>query len=69
MVLLSSLQKGRKTLAVDYNFQYGSGELVKTTFDAAAFRAIAEKRPDVDVSKLGTANTDWQKQFIENRFY
>jgi iron complex outermembrane receptor protein len=55
MVLLS-LQKGGKTLAVDYNFQYGSGELVKTTdvFDAAAFRAIiAEKRPCRCI-KLGT---------------
>jgi hypothetical protein len=27
---------------------------------------IAEKRP-ADVSKLGTANTDWQKQFIEKQ--
>jgi iron complex outermembrane receptor protein len=36
-------------------------------FDAAAFRAIiAEKRP-ADVSKLGTTNTDWQKQFIEKQ--
>jgi iron complex outermembrane receptor protein len=30
LMVLLSLQKGRKTLAVDYNFQYGS-ELVKTT--------------------------------------
>ncbi len=73
-VIIITTKKGGKTLAVDYNFQYGSGELVKTTdvFDAAAFRAIiAEKRP-ADVSKLGTANTDWQKaiyrktDFIDN---
>ncbi|MFV8362856.1 SusC/RagA family TonB-linked outer membrane protein [Flavobacterium sp. ZT3P35] len=73
-VIIITTKKGGKTLAVDYNFQYGSGELVKTTdvFDAAAFRAIiAEKRP-ADVSKLGTANTDWQKaiyrktDFVDN---
>lgn len=73
-VIIITTKKGGKTLAVDYNFQYGSGELVKTVdvFDAAAFRAIiAEKRP-ADVSKLGTANTDWQKSiyrktdFIDN---
>ena len=73
-VIIITTKKGGKTLAVDYNFQYGSGELVKTVdvFDAAAFRAIiAEKRP-ADVSKLGTANTDWQKaiyrktDFIDN---
>lgn len=73
-VIIITTKKGGKTLAVDYNFQYGSGELVKTVdvFDAAAFRAIiAEKRP-ADISKLGTANTDWQKaiyrktDFIDN---
>ncbi|MFV8356199.1 SusC/RagA family TonB-linked outer membrane protein [Flavobacterium sp. XS1P32] len=73
-VIIITTKKGGKTLAVDYNFQYGSGELVKTTdvFDAAAFRAIiAEKRP-ADVSKLGAANTDWQKaiyrktDFVDN---
>jgi iron complex outermembrane receptor protein len=29
MVLLSLQQKREETLVVDYNFQYGSGELVK----------------------------------------
>ena len=73
-VIIITTKKGSKNLAVDYNFQYGSGELVKTTdvFDAAGFRAIiANKRP-TDVSKLGTANTDWQKaiyrktDFVDN---
>ncbi|SHF87783.1 iron complex outermembrane recepter protein [Flavobacterium segetis] len=73
-VIIITTKKGGKSLAVDYNFQYGSGEIVKTidVFDAAAFRTlIADKRPN-DVSKLGNANTDWQKQiyrktdFIDN---
>jgi iron complex outermembrane receptor protein len=44
-VIIITTKKGRKTLAVDYNFQYGSGELVKTVdvFDAAAFRALLQK--------------------------
>jgi hypothetical protein len=47
MVLLSLHKKGRKTLAVDYNFQYGSGELVKTVdvFDAAASEHYCRKTP------------------------
>lgn len=73
-VIIITTKKGGKTLAVDYNFQYGSGELVKTVdvFDATTFAAIiASKRP-ADVSKLGTANTDWQKaiyrktDFVDN---
>jgi iron complex outermembrane receptor protein len=73
-VIIITTKKGGKNLAVDYNFQYGSGEILKTidVFDAAAFRAlIADKRPG-DVSKLGTANTNWQKEiyrktdFVDN---
>ncbi|NDP23042.1 MAG: SusC/RagA family TonB-linked outer membrane protein, partial [Paludibacter sp.] len=73
-VIIITTKKGGKTLSVDYNFQYGSGELVKTVdvFDADAFRKIiTEKRPG-DVSQLGTANTNWQKEiyrrtdFVDN---
>ena len=73
-VIIVITKKGGKKLAVDYNFQYGSGELVKTidVFDADSFRTlIANKRPE-DVSKLGTANTNWQKEiyrrtdFVDN---
>jgi iron complex outermembrane receptor protein len=73
-VIIITTKKGGKTLAVDYNFQYGSGKIGKTVdvFNADSFRAlIADKRPG-DVSKLGTANTDWQKEiyrrtdFVDN---
>jgi iron complex outermembrane receptor protein len=73
-VIIVITKKGGKKLAVDYNFQYGSGELVKTldVFDSDSFkRLIADKRPE-DVSKLGTANTNWQKEiyrrtdFVDN---
>ena len=73
-VIIITTKKGGKTLAVDYNFQYGSGSLVKTldVFDAPSFRAIiADQRPQ-DVSQLGNANTNWQKaiyrrtDFVDN---
>jgi TonB-linked SusC/RagA family outer membrane protein len=70
-VIIITTKKGGKTLAVDYNVLYGAGKLVKTVdvFSADEFRAvIAEKRPD-DVSKLGTANTDWQKEIYRSTGY
>ncbi|MFH6972167.1 SusC/RagA family TonB-linked outer membrane protein [Flavobacterium petrolei] len=70
-VIIITTKKGGKQLSVDYNFQYGSGKIDKTVgvFDAAAFRTlIAEKRPG-DVSKLGTANTDWQNAIYRKTDY
>ncbi|HAH55279.1 MAG TPA: SusC/RagA family TonB-linked outer membrane protein [Flavobacterium sp.] len=70
-VIIITTKKGGKTLSVDYNFQYGSGKIVKTidVFDADAYRQlIADQRP-ADVSKLGTANTDWQKAIYRRTDY
>jgi TonB-linked SusC/RagA family outer membrane protein len=70
-VIIITTKKGSKTLAVDYNVLYGAGKLVKTVdvFSADEFRAvIADKRPD-DVSKLGAANTDWQKEIYRSTGY
>lgn len=70
-VILITTKKGGKKLAVDYNFQYGSGKLVKTidVLSADEFRAmIADKRPD-DVAKLGDANTDWQREIYRRTDY
>ena len=70
-VIIITTKKGGKTLAVDYNFQYGSGNLVKTidVFDANSFKAIiAQRRPD-DVPKLGNANTNWQKEIYRRTDY
>ncbi|POS02657.1 iron complex outermembrane receptor protein [Flavobacterium croceum DSM 17960] len=73
-VILITTKKGTKKLAVDYNFQYGSGSLVKKidVFNADQYRSlIAQYRP-LDVSKLGNANTDWQDEiyrrtdFVDN---
>jgi TonB-dependent starch-binding outer membrane protein SusC len=73
-VIIITTKKGGKKLAVDYNFQYGSGKLVKTVdvFDADSFRKIILEQRPIDAIKLGTANTDWQKaiyrktDFIDN---
>ena len=73
-VILITTKKGGKKLEVDYNFQYGSGRLVKTidVFSADQFRnIIAQKNPEL-LPTLGTANTDWQKEiyrrtdFVDN---
>lgn len=67
-VIIITTKKGGKQLSVDYNVQYGAGRLTDKVdvFSADEFRAIiAEKRPD-DVSKLGTANTNWQDAIYRN---
>nr|WP_315200173.1 SusC/RagA family TonB-linked outer membrane protein [uncultured Flavobacterium sp.] len=70
-VIIITTKKGTKTLAVDYNVMYGAGKLTKTVdvFSADDYRAlIAEKRPG-DVGKLGSANTDWQKEIYRSTGY
>ena len=73
-VILITTKKGGKRLEIDYNFQYGSGKLVKTinVFGADQFRSIiALKNPEL-LSSLGTANTNWQEEiyrrtdFVDN---
>lgn len=63
-VVLITTKKGGKNLAVDYNFQYGSGNLVDKidVFSADQYRNIIQQYRPQDVSKLGTANTDWQDE-------
>ena len=73
-VIIITTKKGGKKLSVDYNFQYGSGQLVKTldVFDANQFRQIIADKLPGRVSELGTANTNWQKEiyrrtdFVDN---
>ncbi len=73
-VIIITTKKGGKKLSVDYNFQYGSGKLVKTldVFSADEFRQIIADKLPGRVSELGTANTDWQKEiyrrtdFVDN---
>jgi len=73
-VIIITTKKGTKNLAVDYNFQYGSGKIVKTidVLDADQFRSIISQQRPSDVSKLGSSNTDWQKEiyrrtdFVDN---
>lgn len=70
-VIIITTKKGSKILAVDYNVLYGAGKLVNTVdvFSADEYRAvIADKRPG-DVGKLGTGNTDWQKEIYRSTGY
>lgn len=63
-VILITTKKGGKELSVDYNFQYGSGKLVDKidVFSANDYRAIIQEYRPQDVSRLGSANTDWQDE-------
>jgi TonB-linked SusC/RagA family outer membrane protein len=73
-VIIITTKKGGKALSVDYNFQYGSGKAINTVdvFSADQFRALITQQRPGDVSKLGTANTDWQNEiyrrtdFVDN---
>lgn len=73
-VILITTKKGSKKLAVDYNFQYGSGSAFNKVdvFSADDFRALVAQRLPGLVSQLGTANTDWQDEiyrrtdFVDN---
>ncbi len=63
-VIIITTKKGNNDLAVEYNFQYGSGKVANKidVFSADEFRAqIAEREPS-RVALLGTANTDWQDE-------
>ncbi|WP_293872574.1 SusC/RagA family TonB-linked outer membrane protein [Flavobacterium sp.] len=73
-VILITTKKGGKKLAIDYNFQYGSGKLVKTlnVFNGDEFRALITQKRPTDVPQLGTSNTNWQEaiyrrtDFVDN---
>jgi TonB-linked SusC/RagA family outer membrane protein len=77
-VIIIVTKSGSKKLAVDYNFQYGSGkhtDLVDV-FTANEFRqVIADNYPSVggvpsaEQLLLGTANTNWQEQIYRRTDY
>ena len=73
-VILITTKKGGKKLEVEYNFQYGSGKLIKTipVFGAGQFRnIIAQKNPEL-LPTLGKSDTNWQEEiyrrtdFVDN---
>ena len=74
-VIIITTKKGSKKLAVDYNFQYGSGKAFNKidVFSANEYRAlINEVGTPAQIAALGTANTDWQDEiyrktdFVDN---
>lgn len=70
-VILITTKKGGKNLSVEFNSMLGVGDLIKTVdvFDAAALRnVVTEQNPSL-LSKLGTANTDWQKEIYRQTAY
>lgn len=73
-VIIITTKKGGKELAVDYNFQYGSGKKFNKVdvFSANDYRNLVANLLPSQVANLGTANTDWQDEiyrrtdFVDN---
>ena len=73
-VILITTKKGGKKLTVDYNFQYGSGKLVKTVdvFGADQFRDVITAKYPALLPTLGNSKTNWQEEiyrrtdFVDN---
>lgn len=84
-VIIITTKKGGKKLAVDYNFQYGSGTLNKTldVFSGDEFRNLINTQypvgPEFSDGQntanakirglLGDANTDWQDEIYRRTDY
>jgi TonB-dependent starch-binding outer membrane protein SusC len=74
-VILITTKRGSKTLQVDYNIQYGSGNKFNTVeaFSADEYRNyVARVGTPEQLARLGNANTNWQNEiyrrtdFIDN---
>jgi iron complex outermembrane receptor protein len=71
-VIIIVTKKGKKEYTLDYDFQYGAGEVVDRidVFSADEFRNLVNSQPlsgsTLDASLLGTANTDWQDEVLQN---
>lgn len=81
-VIIITTKKGGKSFSAEYNVQYGTGSLIKTVdvFGANEYRELINRRYPTDdpdapsynsnldkVSRLGTANTDWQRAIYRNQ--
>lgn len=70
-VILITTKKGGKSLSVDFNSTTGIGNLIKTidVFDAATLRSVVTAQNPSLLSRLGTANTNWQKEIYRQTAY
>ncbi len=70
-VIIITTKKGGKALSVDYNVQYGQGNLVKTisVFDADSYRNLINTKFPAKANLLGNANTNWQEQIYRQTDY
>ena len=70
-VILITTKKGSKNLSIDFNSMVGIGNLIKTVdvFDAATLRKVVTEQNPSLLSRLGNANTDWQKEIYRQTAY
>jgi iron complex outermembrane receptor protein len=71
-VIIITTKRGSKKLAIDYNFQYGSGKAFNKidVFSAQAYRDLITTRGNAgQIAKLGNASTDWQDEIYRRTDY
>ena len=70
-VILITTKKGGKNLSVDFNSTLGIGNLIKTinVFDAATLKSVVTAQNPALLSRLGSANTNWQKEIYRQTAY
>lgn len=70
-VILITTKKGSKNLSVDFNSTVGVGNLIKNidVLDASQLRAVVGAKNPSLLSKLGSSNTDWQKEIYRQTLY
>lgn len=70
-VILITTKKGGKNLSVDFNSTLGIGNLIKTidVFDAATLKSVVTAQNPALLSRLGIANTNWQKEIYRQTAY
>ncbi len=70
-VILITTKKGGKNLSVDFNSTTGIGNLIKTidVFDAPYLRTIVGVQNPSLLTKLGSSNTNWQKEIYRQTLY
>lgn len=71
-VIIIVTKKGKAGFSLEYDFQYSAGEVLDRVdvFSADAYRVLINSQPisgvTLDTALLGTANTDWQDEVLQN---
>lgn len=71
-VIIIVTKKGKTVFSLDYDYQYSAGQVLDRidVFNADEYRNLVNSQPisgtTIDTSLLGTANTNWQDEILQN---